>query len=53
MNEVNTSKKEFIYLEKIDSGKDIGKWRLTYTKTTIDDIQKLESINIIREDNNI
>ena len=44
------SEKEFIYIEKIDKGKDIGKWRMTYTEETIEDIKDLESIEIVRDD---
>jgi hypothetical protein len=37
---------EFIYIEKMKS----GDWRLCYTKNTIPDISKLNSLDIIRED---
>jgi len=44
------SEKEFIYLEKIDKGKDTGKWRLTFTEATVPEIKDLTSMEIIRED---
>ena len=37
--------KEFIYIEKLKS----GMWLLAYTSNTIEDIKKLEAIEIIRE----
>jgi len=43
------SKKEFIYLEKMDD----GEWRLVYTESTIPDIQKLEALEIIRNNGNV
>ena len=36
---------EFIYIEKMKS----GDWRLCYTSNTIEDISKLNSIDIIRK----
>ena len=45
VSEVKTSKKEFIYLDKLDD----GTWRLCYTKSTIEDIKQLMSMEIIRE----
>jgi len=37
--------KEFIYIEKMPS----GDWMLAYTSQTIEDIQKLEAIEIVRD----
>ena len=44
VSEVKVSKKEFIYLDKLDN----GTWRLCYTSSTIDDIKNLISIDMIR-----
>ena len=41
-----TSEKQFIYLEEMPN----GKWRLTYSASTISDIQKIEGFKILRED---
>ena len=38
---------EFIFLEKIKGEEN---WRLTYTESTIPDIQKLTSMEIIRDE---
>lgn len=38
---------EFIYIEKMKS----GDWRLAYTSKTVPDITKLQSIEIIRDNN--
>ena len=35
-----------IYLEEMPD----GRWRLTYTGSTIPDIQKLEALRLVRED---
>jgi len=40
---------EFIYLEKM-KGEHGGKWRLTYTDKTVPDIELLESIEIVRHE---
>lgn len=44
VTQVKVSKKSFFMLEKMPD----GKWRLTYTPDIIDDISKLESLEIIR-----
>ena len=48
VNEIRLEKidNEFIYIEKMKS----GDWRLSYTSKTIDDISKLQSMEIIRGD---
>ena len=45
VNSIKHNGKEFIYFEKMDS----GDWRMTYTEKTIQDIQQLKSLEIIRE----
>ncbi|SFJ64460.1 hypothetical protein SAMN02799624_05343 [Paenibacillus sp. UNC496MF] len=43
---VNTSDKEFIYLEQMTD----GKWRLTYTGKTIPDFSNVSGFRVVRED---
>ncbi len=40
--------KEFIFFEKLKD----GTWRLTYTASTVPDIQQLQSLKIIRKNEN-
>ena len=42
--DLSSERKQFIYFEEMKD----GKWRLTYTKETIPEIKKLESIDIVR-----
>ena len=43
---INNVAKEFIHLDKLPD----GTWRIIYTTTTIPDLTKVESFEIIRED---
>ena len=43
---INVSEKEFIYLDKLPD----GTWRLCYTGSTIPDITKLRSMEVVRKE---
>ena len=43
---VDLTDREAIYLEKMKD----GRWRLTYTKSTIPDIQQLRALRVVRDD---
>lgn len=43
--ELNLKDKEMIIFEKMEN----GTWRLTYTKQTIPEVSKLQSLKIVRE----
>lgn len=43
---INKVAKEFIHLDKLPD----GTWRIIYTTTTIPDLTKVDSFEIVRED---
>ena len=46
VTKINVSEKEFIYLDKLLD----GTWRLCYTSSTIPDITKLLSMEVVRKE---